>query len=171
MRLPLTKLVIALLLIGNSLLFELPAAASGERILVFSRTTGFRHASIPNGIAAIQQLVSQNSFQVTTTEDPAFFNDATLAQYRAVVFLMTTGDILDATTARAFGRPDLAVVHEDDQLQLRWPTVPDGFALEYALTPDGMWMPVTDSPTVIQGVKTLTVQIGPDNRFYRLNRH
>jgi type 1 glutamine amidotransferase len=96
------------------------------RVLVFSRTTGFRHASIPNGIAALQQLATENNFQVTASEDPTLFNDAVLAQYRAVVFLMTTGDVLDATQQAAFERYIRAGngyvgVHSASDTEYGWP--------------------------------------------------
>ncbi|MFI0941783.1 ThuA domain-containing protein [Streptomyces sp. NPDC021020] len=68
------------------------AAAAPFKILVFSKTTGFRHDSIPAGIAAIQQLGQQNNFTVDATEDDSVFTDANLAQYAAVVFLSATGD-------------------------------------------------------------------------------
>ena len=73
------------------------AAAPGDpyKVLVFSKTTGFRHDSIPAGIAAIQQLGQNNGFSVDATEDATAFTDANLAQYAAVVFLSTTGDPLD----------------------------------------------------------------------------
>ena len=45
-------------------------------VLVFSRTTGFRHASIPDGIAAITQLGAARGFAVEATEDPTQFSDA-----------------------------------------------------------------------------------------------
>src|ERR1044071_6437611 len=64
------------------------------KVLVFSATAGFRHDSITNGIAAIQSLGSTNGFTVDATEDPTAFSDANLAQYKAVIFLNTTGDVL-----------------------------------------------------------------------------
>lgn len=64
-------------------------------VLVFSRTTGFRHDSIPAGIDALRALGSANDFTVTATEDPTAFTPANLAAYEAVVFLSTTGDVLD----------------------------------------------------------------------------
>ncbi|MEU5640983.1 ThuA domain-containing protein [Streptomyces milbemycinicus] len=64
-------------------------------VLVFSRTTGFRHDSIPAGIDALRALGSANDFTVTATEDPAAFTPANLVGYEAVVFLSTTGDVLD----------------------------------------------------------------------------
>lgn len=73
-------------------------------VLVFSRTTGFRHDSIPDGIAAIQSLGAAHGFSVDTTEDPTAFNDANLSRYQAVVFLLTTGDVLNAAQEAAFQR-------------------------------------------------------------------
>jgi hypothetical protein len=65
-------------------------------VLVFSKTTGFRHDSISARDAAIAALGDEHSFAVDTTEDAARFSDASLARYKAVVFLITTGDILEA---------------------------------------------------------------------------
>lgn len=78
------------------------SAAPLTKVLVFSKTAGFRHSSIPNGIAAIQQLGSANGFTVTATEDAAQFTTSNLAQYQAVVFLSTTGDVLNASQQTAF---------------------------------------------------------------------
>ena len=58
------------------------AAADPYSVLVFSKTAGFRHDSIPAGIAAIQQLGADNGFTVDATEDAAAFTDANLAKYR-----------------------------------------------------------------------------------------
>ena len=81
-----------------------PAGETPGRILVFSRTTGFRHDSIPDGIAAIRSLGAQHGFTVDATEDPSVFDDAALAPYAAVVFLSTTGDVLDDVQQAAFQR-------------------------------------------------------------------
>ena len=80
------------------------AADALEKVLVFSKTAGFRHDSIPAGIAAIQQLGQQNDFSVDATEDSAQFTDANLAQYDVVVFLSTTGDVLTDDQQAAFER-------------------------------------------------------------------
>ncbi len=66
---------------------ELRSMMAAFDVLVFSRTTGFRHDSIDEGIAAIQALGAANDFTVTATEDPAAMNDANLAQYEVLVFL------------------------------------------------------------------------------------
>ena len=71
------------------------------RVLVFSRTTGFRHLSIPDGIAAIRAL-GTGRWCVDATEDPAVFTADNLRRYRAVVFLSTTGNVLDDAQQKAF---------------------------------------------------------------------
>lgn len=71
-------------------------------VLVFSKTAGFRHSSIDEGIAMIQSLGAANDFTVTATEDATQFNAANLANYEAVVFLSTTGDVLNAAQQTAF---------------------------------------------------------------------
>jgi cytochrome c len=88
-----------------------PQAASPERsasakpsVLVFSKTVGFRHDSIPAAIVAVRELGAANGLEVDTTEDSGAFTNANLARYSAVVFLLTTGDVLDATQQRAFER-------------------------------------------------------------------
>lgn len=74
----------------------LTSTVSATSLLVFTKTTGFRHDSIPEGIAAIQQMASAQGWAVTATEDASTFTEATLQSYDAVVFLNTTGDVLDA---------------------------------------------------------------------------
>jgi type 1 glutamine amidotransferase len=64
-------------------------------LLVYTRTTGFRHDSIPDGIAAVQQIAAERGWVVVATEDPAMFEPTTLAEFEVVVFLSTTGDVLD----------------------------------------------------------------------------
>ena len=63
--------------------------------LVFSKTLMFRHASITNGIAAIKKLGLENRFHVDATEDSSWFTPANLAKYKVVIFLSTSGDILN----------------------------------------------------------------------------
>lgn len=74
------------------------------RVLVFSHTVGFRHDSIADGIATIRQIGEQYDIVADATENPAEFTDANLAQYNAVVFLLTTGDVLNPNQQVAFER-------------------------------------------------------------------
>jgi type 1 glutamine amidotransferase len=71
-------------------------------VLVFSRTVGFRHDSIAVGTQAIRDLGAANNFTVTATEDPNQFNATNLSRFEVVVFLNTTGDVLNATQQTAF---------------------------------------------------------------------
>ena len=84
----------------------IPLAAQSQqpRVLVFSKTAGFRHNSIPNGKAAILKLGQENGFAVDTTEDATAFTQKNLSRYAAVVWLNTTGDVLDAAQQDDFER-------------------------------------------------------------------
>ncbi len=73
-------------------------------VLVFSKTAGFRHDSIPAGIACIEQLGRRHGFEVQATEDATIFNDESLSRFDVVVFLNTTGDVLDLSQEAAFKR-------------------------------------------------------------------
>lgn len=74
------------------------------RVLVFSKTAGFRHNSIPAGITAIQQLGTKHQFVVDTTEDARNFNEKNLQRYNAIVFLNTTADVLNQEQQNDFER-------------------------------------------------------------------
>ena len=69
--------------------------AQERRILVFSKTAAFRHASIEPGVAALTARASEQGLGVDATEDAGAFTSGNLARYAAVVFLSTTGDVLD----------------------------------------------------------------------------
>ncbi len=73
-----------------------------KRVLVFSKTAGFRHGSIAAGKTAIQKLGSENGFSVDTTENAIFFTEQNLRRYSTVIFLNTTGNVLDETQQEAF---------------------------------------------------------------------
>jgi cytochrome c len=74
------------------------------RVLVFSKTAGFRHSSIETGIAAVRRLGQETGFAVEATEDATAFSERNLRRFRAVVFLNTTGDVLNAKQQDAFER-------------------------------------------------------------------
>ncbi len=115
-------------ILGMSLHASLAAEGGDPRftVLVFSKTTGFRHDSIPQGIAAIEALGAEHGFAVDSTEDPARFSDAALARYKVVIFLNTTGDVLDADEKTAFeqyirsGRGFVGI-HSASDTEYGWP--------------------------------------------------
>ncbi|MFK7845228.1 MAG: ThuA domain-containing protein [Rhodothermales bacterium] len=72
-------------------------------VLVFSKTTGFRHRSIEVGVDAVKKLGAVNNFSVDATEDGAWFTAENLQKYEVVVFMNTNGvDVLDASQKAAF---------------------------------------------------------------------
>jgi cytochrome c len=97
---------LALIICGFAAFFQ-PACAPYSvppRVLVFSKTAGFRHASIPTGVAALRQACRQNGILLDSTEDAADFNEKNLRRYAAVIFLSTTGDVLNPQQEVAFER-------------------------------------------------------------------
>jgi type 1 glutamine amidotransferase len=99
---------------------------AGFRVLLFSRTTGFRHDSIPTAIAALTELGATGGYVAEATEDPAAFTADNLARFRVVVFLMTTGDPLDAAGQVAFeswigGGGNWVGVHSAADTEYDWP--------------------------------------------------
>lgn len=100
--------------------------SAGAKILVYSRTTGYRHRSIETGVAAIQQLGAGLGFEAIHTEDPGAFTDAGLAGYGAVVFLSTTQEVLDDAQQGALQRfvtagGGFAGVHAAADTEYGWP--------------------------------------------------
>ncbi len=75
-----------------------------KKVLVFSKTEGFRHESIPAGIQAIKDLGEKEGFKVDATEDADHFIEENLQQYATVVFLNTTQDVLNVQQQSHFER-------------------------------------------------------------------
>lgn len=74
------------------------------KVLVFSKTAGFRHASIESGVKAIQKLGLENDFEVEHTENSRDFTTEKLKNYAAVIWLSTTMDVLNEAEQREFER-------------------------------------------------------------------
>ncbi|MBM3275240.1 MAG: ThuA domain-containing protein [Candidatus Sericytochromatia bacterium] len=72
-----------------------PPSPPAYEVLVFTRTEGYRHDAIPDAVAAMREIGAGAGFRVDATEDPATFDPVRLKRYRAVVFLLTSGDVLD----------------------------------------------------------------------------
>jgi type 1 glutamine amidotransferase len=83
-----------LILVLVAVLFAFPAAAAPTHgaILIYSGTTGYRHESIPAGIAAVTRLADARGLTVDASEDPAVFSTDRLKHYRAIVLLSCTTD-------------------------------------------------------------------------------
>jgi len=95
--------------------------------LIFSKTAAFRHTEcIPQGTVAIAQLAAKHGFEVDATENAALFTDENLANYDVVIFLCTTGDVLNAGQQAAFERfiqagGGYAGIHSASDTEYDWP--------------------------------------------------
>lgn len=69
--------------------------APAPLLLLFTKTRGFRHESITPGVTAVERIAKHRRIGLVATEDPAVFADSTLTAISAVVFLNTSGDVLN----------------------------------------------------------------------------
>jgi type 1 glutamine amidotransferase len=105
---------------------SLGRAPSGSRVLVFSRTTGYRHASIPAAARELRSLGRELGFDVEHTEDQTKFTDANLKRFAEVVFLSNTQKVLDSAGRAAFqrfvrGGGGFVAIHSSSNAELDWP--------------------------------------------------
>ncbi|MEY5032168.1 MAG: hypothetical protein RL354_1199 [Planctomycetota bacterium] len=116
------------------------AAAKSGRLLVFSKTAGFRHQSIPDGIKALREILG-GRYEIDASEDSAVFTADNLKRYRAVVFLSTTGDILNDEQQKAFegyirAGGGYAGVHAAADTEHTWPWYGDLVGAYFKTHPD-----------------------------------
>jgi cytochrome c len=95
-------------------------------LLVFARTTEYRHESIEAGVGALLGLADERGWQLVASEDPEVFSDESLAPLDVVIFLSTTGDVLDAEQEAAFERfiqsgKGFVGVHAASDTEYDWP--------------------------------------------------
>lgn len=105
-------------------------------LLVFIKTNGWEHDSIPAAVSAVRTLGAEHGFSVEVTDDGAAFNDEALANYAAVLFLLTSDDeesaedVLNAAQKAAFERfiqngGGYAGVHSASDTGYGWPWYQD----------------------------------------------
>ncbi|MGB4399610.1 MAG: ThuA domain-containing protein, partial [Daejeonella sp.] len=121
-----TKTFLAVGVLLSLLSFSLLKQTVKPRILVFSNTAGFRHESIAAGKAAIIKMGKEQGFDVDTTESSSYFMEDSLKKYKAVVFLNSTGNVLNAPQQIAFERyiqagGGFAGVHAAADTEYDWP--------------------------------------------------
>lgn len=81
------------------------ASAQQFKAALFSKTAGWHHDSINAGVTAVQDLAKLHHFEVFWTEDAGrIFTDQQLEQYDVVIFLLTSGDVLNDEQQAAFER-------------------------------------------------------------------
>lgn len=95
-------------------------------ILVFSKTAGFRHASISSGLKMLYDLSKDQKWVITATEDPSFFNEEILPKFDIAIFLSPTGDALNESQQAAFekfmnGGKGFVGIHAAADFEYEWP--------------------------------------------------
>src|SRR5690606_312573 len=118
--------LLPVLLVGVIVSFSSFSSQTPPKVLVFSKTAGFRHTSIEDGQAALLKMGKENGVIVETTEDAGKFTDANLKQYKAVIFLSTTGNVLDEEQQKSFENYIKAGggyvgVHAATDTEYQWP--------------------------------------------------
>jgi type 1 glutamine amidotransferase len=113
-----------LFLVAAVWLMAIPAFS--KSVLIFSKTAGFHHNSIAVAIPAIIKLGQENGFSVDTTTNSALFTESNLKQYDAVIFLSTTGDVLNNEQQEAFKKyiesgKGFVGVHAATDTEYDWP--------------------------------------------------
>jgi len=94
--------LLAFLLIGTIVALSSFTSQTPPKVLVFSKTLGWRHTSIEPGQAALLKMGQEHGITVDTTEDAGKFTEANLKQYKAVIFLNTTGNVLNEEQQKSF---------------------------------------------------------------------
>ncbi len=98
-------LFLLILIVGGFIAYKMFFEQKREiKVLVFSKTESFRHQSIEDGKIAIAALGKKYDFTVDTTEDASYFKEKTLQNYNVVVWLNTTGDVLNDAQQLEFNR-------------------------------------------------------------------
>jgi uncharacterized protein len=117
----------ALLLLALACLATPVALAEQFSVAVFSKTAGFHHESINEAVTAVRALGKQHHFDVLWNEDPKrIFTDEALEKHAVVMFLLTTGDVLNDEQQAAFERfirkgRGYVGVHSASDTEYQWP--------------------------------------------------
>lgn len=73
-------------------------------VVVFTKTAGFRHESIPAGVDMFDKIFKEQGIKYLHTEDASVFNSDNMNKVKAVVFLNTTGDVLNSDQEKVMYR-------------------------------------------------------------------
>ncbi len=76
------------------------SAAPAFRALLFTKTVGYRHDSIPAGISMFQQQAAANNFELVQTEDSSVFTASNLATFDVIIMFQTSGMVWTSAAQR-----------------------------------------------------------------------
>ncbi len=96
------------------------------KALLFTKTDGFHHESILEGVSTIRQLANRHHFTVDWQENATIFNDKALENYAVVIFLNTTGNVLTEEQQAAFEKfiragKGFVGIHSASDTEYEWP--------------------------------------------------
>lgn len=122
------------------------AQANKLNILVFSKTASFRHESIEAGKTALAKMAKEKGFTANFTEDATVFNEAEIKKYNAVIFLSTTGDILNNEQQAVFERfiqagGGYVGIHAATDTEYEWPwygQLAGAYFLDHPMSPSNV---------------------------------
>ncbi|WP_062063755.1 ThuA domain-containing protein [Cellvibrio sp. OA-2007] len=98
------RIALSFALVCASLCTTLSAQAQQFNVLLFTKTSGWHHESVNEGVTAMRAMALRHHFNIDWHEDASIFNDEKLKNYQAVIFLLTTGDILNDEQQAAMER-------------------------------------------------------------------
>ena len=88
----------------HACIFSAVHAQKQFRALIVTTTNGWHHESLHSGVIALKEMAIRNSFEAVLFEDPNSFTDTVLKQFQVIIFLNTTGDILNAAQQKVLER-------------------------------------------------------------------
>ena len=100
--------------------------AQNDKVLIFTKTKGFRHQSIEKGRAVIASLLLDQNIQIDSTENAEKFTFNNLKKYKALIFLNTTGDLFDDNQQKALIKyieqgGGFVGIHASTDAEYEWP--------------------------------------------------
>lgn len=119
-------LLLPLLTMAQPARYQVDTIKEARAILVFTKTATWRHPSIDDGVAALYKMSREENWTMTVTEDAYHFTQENLRRYDAIVFLSTTGDVLNDGQQNAFtgyinGGGGYVGIHAASDTEHSWP--------------------------------------------------
>jgi uncharacterized protein len=95
------------------------------KALLVTTTKGWHHESVHYGVVALKELAVRNYFDVVLLENPNGFTDKYLEQFQVIIFLNTTGDVLDSAQQKVMERfiksgKGYAGIHSASDTEYEW---------------------------------------------------
>ncbi len=102
------------------------ASNSGKKVLIFTKTTGFRHDNIEKGVKVLKEIFAKEGISSFHTEDAEVFRSDSLNNFQAVIFFSTTGTILNKDQKESFERfiesgKGFMGIHAATDTEYEWP--------------------------------------------------